>query len=139
MTAPAFRRILFATDFSNCSQHAGALALELARRAGARLDVVHVLALHDADPSTAQERLPEVLPTGEGDPHVERLMERALSPELGILHTAREREADLIVVGTHGRKGLAHVLLGSVAERVVQLSDCPVLTVRDPGHTFQRP
>jgi nucleotide-binding universal stress UspA family protein len=47
-----------------------------------------------------------------------------------IVRVAREREADLIVMGTHGRTGLQHVLLGSVAEKVVRLAPCPVLTVR---------
>jgi nucleotide-binding universal stress UspA family protein len=49
-----------------------------------------------------------------------------------IANTARQMKADLIVVGTHGRTGLSHVLLGSVAERVVQTAPCPVLTVRSP-------
>jgi universal stress protein A len=46
---------------------------------------------------------------------------------------------DLIVMGTHGRGALAHVVLGSVAERVVRLAPCPVLTVRNPEHEFVRP
>ena len=51
-------------------------------------------------------------------------------PEAVILEAARERSADLIVMGTHGRTGLAHVFLGSVAERVVREADCPVVTTR---------
>jgi len=51
-----------------------------------------------------------------------------------IVRVAQERDADLIVMGTHGRTGLQHVLLGSVAEKVVRLAPCPVLTVRDSAH-----
>ncbi len=55
-------------------------------------------------------------------------------PAETIVRVARERNADLIVMGTHGRTGLQHVLLGSVAEKVVRLAPCPVLTVRYKGH-----
>ena len=61
------------------------------------------------------------------------------SPFLEILHTAQDQNADLIVLGTHGRTGLAHVLMGSVAERVVQKAPCPVLTVRHPDRKFKHP
>jgi len=52
------------------------------------------------------------------------------TPALRIIEEAKKRRADLIIMGTHGRTGLEHLLLGSVAERVVRLSPCPVLTVR---------
>jgi len=55
-------------------------------------------------------------------------------PAETIVRVAHERGADLIVMGTHGRTGLAHVLLGSVAEKVVRLAPCPVLTVRESRH-----
>ena len=61
------------------------------------------------------------------------------SPSVEIVRAAREYEIDLIVVGTHGRTGLKHVLLGSVAENVVRQAPCPVLTVRHPEHEFVRP
>ena len=60
-------------------------------------------------------------------------------PFLEIIRYAKELEIDLIVLGTHGRTGLAHVLLGSVAERVVRKSPCPVLTVHPKGHQFVMP
>ena len=56
-------------------------------------------------------------------------------PAETIVRVARERGADLIVMGTHGRTGLQHVLLGSVTEHVVRLASCPVLTIRHPAHS----
>ena len=56
-----------------------------------------------------------------------------------IVDTARERHADLIVMGTKGRTGLAHLLMGSVAERVVRLAPCPVLTVRSDAAEVTSP
>ena len=58
-------------------------------------------------------------------------------PAETIVHVAQERAADLIVMGTHGRTGLRHALLGSVAEKVVRLAPCPVLTVRQSEHEVQ--
>jgi nucleotide-binding universal stress UspA family protein len=55
------------------------------------------------------------------------------SPEEVVLRLADDKEVDLIVMGTHGRTGLTHVLLGSVAERVVRAASCPVLTVKPPS------
>jgi nucleotide-binding universal stress UspA family protein len=60
-------------------------------------------------------------------------------PFVEIIRYAREELADLIVMGTHGRTGLVHVLMGSVAERVVRKAACPVLTVRPAGHQFIMP
>jgi nucleotide-binding universal stress UspA family protein len=64
---------------------------------------------------------------------------RVGAPFLEIIHAARTEAVDLIVLGTHGRTGLAHVLLGSVAERVVQKAGCAVLTVRHPDRRFKHP
>ena len=51
---------------------------------------------------------------------------------LEIVNTAKEKEVDVIIMGTHGRTGIAHVIMGSVAENVVRRAHCPVLTVRQP-------
>ena len=56
-----------------------------------------------------------------------------------IIDYACENEIDLIVIGTHGRSGLMHVLMGSVAERIVRKAPCPVLTVKPEGHQFVMP
>ena len=58
---------------------------------------------------------------------------------LEIIQAARDEGVDMIVMGTHGRTGLAHVLIGSVAERVVREAPCPVLTVKNPKHEFVKP
>ena len=60
-------------------------------------------------------------------------------PYVEIVRYARKVSADLIVIGTHGRSGLSHVLLGSVTEKVVRKASCPVLTVRPPDMTFELP
>ena len=64
---------------------------------------------------------------------------RTGNPFVEIVRYAREENIDLIVLGTHGRTGLVHVLLGSVAERVVRQAGCPVLTVRPKTHGFVMP
>ena len=91
------------------------------------------------DPATAEKQMPLFVPA-----ELESLVEskkivRAITAELGVIHEAREQNADMIVIGTHGRTGLSHVLLGSVAERVVRLADRPVLTVRAPADAIKEP
>jgi nucleotide-binding universal stress UspA family protein len=61
------------------------------------------------------------------------------NPFQEIVQFARDRDVDLIVMGTHGRSGLVHVLMGSVTEKVVRKAPCPVLTVRHPEHEFVHP
>jgi nucleotide-binding universal stress UspA family protein len=60
-------------------------------------------------------------------------------PFVEIIRTARDKEVDLIVMGTHGRTGLEHILIGSVAERVIQRAPCPVLSIRLPKQVFSMP
>jgi nucleotide-binding universal stress UspA family protein len=60
-------------------------------------------------------------------------------PFVEIVRYAKEHDVDLIVMGTHGRTGIAHALIGSVAEKVVRKAPCPVLTVRPEGHQFVMP
>ncbi|MEZ6067761.1 MAG: universal stress protein [Planctomycetaceae bacterium] len=61
------------------------------------------------------------------------------APFLEIIRYARQHQIDLIVIGTHGRTGLSHMLMGSVAERIVRKAHCPVLTIRPEGHSFVMP
>ncbi len=136
-----FEHVVVATDFSAASRPALDLAVSMAGMSGA-LHVVHVCEIPSyvdlgvpmdlLSPLTedAEGRLRELMktvqaraPGAQGEVRVGVAWEQ-------ILAAAAEHGADLIVLGTHGRRGLAHAMMGSVAERVVQLSRVPVLTVR---------
>ena len=127
-----FAALLLPTDFSENSEAAGLVAREIARRWGARLHIAHVVSpLTDpADAAARLTRLSAVL--GEGL----RVETALLSGRVGrqIIDYARDKKIGLIVLGTHGRTGVSRALLGSVAESVVRLAPCPVLTV--PGDTL---
>jgi nucleotide-binding universal stress UspA family protein len=138
------KRILFATDFSACAQHAEAYAALLAERYDAALDVLHVIELNPGmDPEFPVNVLYLKDLQAQADSQfastLERLRQRKLAvaehravgmPSAQIASMASKYGSDLIVVGTHGRSGLEHILLGSTAERVVTMAPCPVLTVR---------
>ena len=124
----SFSRILVPTDFSPASDQALRQAAVLARAYDLPIHLVHVIAMHGGDPVEAERQLPDCVPEDLLAVVEERSIERALSPELGILHVCRDD--DLVVMGTHGHTGLKHVLLGSTAERMVQLARVPVVTVR---------
>ncbi|HJR00384.1 MAG TPA: universal stress protein [Methylomirabilota bacterium] len=119
--------ILFPTDFSPASEAAGRIAREMALEAGARLHVLHVVP-PVTDPSLPAEHLAQV---GRSLAQGLRIETVLLSGWAGrnIVDYAREKRIDLIVVGTHGRTGITHAILGSVAETVVRLAPCLVLTV----------
>ena len=142
-----WRRILLATDFSAGSDVATQTAIELALNLGAELTLMHVFEIpvyvgmgttfspvdiltpiRDAEVASLEKALA----------HVRERIPKAQSrfddgnPTDRIVAAAGELPADLIVVGTHGRRGASHLLLGSVAERVVRLSPVPVLTIRGP-------
>ena len=94
--------------------------------------LLHVLPLREADTRAAQAELDASVPQDLVDLVEERRVTRSLAAELGIVEEARQLGADLIVVGTHGRTGLPHIRLGSVAARVVEQAAVPVLAVRAP-------
>jgi len=142
-----FNNVLFATDFSECSDFALDYALSLARQYQGRLNIVHVIN-EPVDlrgfyvPHISFEKLEEEIEAG-----ARKMMESFCRTNLGefsnyetfiipgiaydeIIKKAVELNADLIVLGTHGRTGLDHVLFGSTAEKVVRKSPVPVLTIR---------
>jgi universal stress protein A len=147
MTAQHF---LVPTDFSADADQALEYAIALASKLQARLTLLHVLLSLPPVPEGAPDRgLPEVylrqraaeakqaLATRQ-----QRVQDAGLEghsllvygmPFQGILDTAQEQKVDLIIMSTHGRTGLKHVLLGSVAEKVVRLAPCPVLVTRSHG------
>jgi nucleotide-binding universal stress UspA family protein len=142
----AISKIVVGTDFSEISERALGLALDLAERSEGTVELVHAYASPSfnlpiegavmASASYAAEQSGKL--QAQLDATVARHSHRGLriSTHLrnGVAYEelcnfARQVGADLIVVGTHGRSGPAHALLGSVAERVLRLADCPVLTV----------
>src|ERR1051326_319229 len=129
-------RILVATDFSLCSLRALEHAEELARKLDAELVLLHaervpVAGSEIADPThvAAERELARTIQLLRNHRFKVRSLLRAGAPDEEILNVAETERASLIVIGTHGPKGVAHMLLGSVAERVVRSAPCPVLTV----------
>ena len=128
MTASlTIREVLFATDFSEASRLAGETAAEVARHFGARLHVLHVVP-PVSDPTPAPAALRAVAA------ELEKGLSIVMATTSGrvarqIVDYARRRAIDLIVLGTHGRTGVSHALLGSVAEAVTRRAPCRVLTV----------
>jgi nucleotide-binding universal stress UspA family protein len=141
------RTILVPTDFSATSDAALEYAREVAERFGASLHLLHVLQDPFVNGPLATEAYltdtPGVRTTILEDAkariahrltatdHAEVVFGRGAET---IVEYAADRRIDLIVMGTHGRTGMAHLLLGSVAERVVRTAPCPVLTVRAEPH-----
>jgi nucleotide-binding universal stress UspA family protein len=151
------KRILCPLDFSESSDHALRYAAAMAEQFHAELILLHVvepiLAALPGDPmlpntqqadiddlvDACRERLDRAVGTVATDGlKVQPLVLNGM-PFVEIIRCARDREADLIVLGTHGRSGLAHLLIGSVAERVVRKAPCPVLAVKHPEHAFVMP
>jgi len=146
-------KILTPTDFSDPSRQALNYACELAKRFGAELRLLHVVQppstvavygtpvpeeiLHP-EPAAQQELEKLEVPGGDQIREIVREIQTG-PPFVEIVRYAKANDVDLIVMGTHGRGGIVHALLGSVAEKVVRKAPCPVLTVRDKGHQFVMP
>ena len=150
------KRILLPTDFSPYSGTATKYACELATRFDAELHLLHTLEVHLASTPTFGMGLAIPMYVNESRTAAEAALAGVLDPEwsagrkvvkavvegspkVEIVRYARTQAIDLIVLATHGRSGLAHVLIGSVAENVVRTAPCPVLTVRPEGHQFVMP
>jgi nucleotide-binding universal stress UspA family protein len=144
----SFKTIVVGTDFQASSQRAVALAANLAQASGGELVVVHTFELPTYGYSGMEMSAVDwVTPMQDAAKQslnalVAELTQRGSKARgvLGvgaaweqILHVAKDVKADLVVVGTHGRVGMLHALLGSVAEKVVRMCPLPVLTVRGPG------
>jgi len=139
-----FNRILVATDFGEASERALELALELAARFDSELTLVHIwefpsfeyldglptpneFAEHVAE--AARARMDATIRTIEPRHANVRSIVKMGIVWLALLHAAEEAKSDLIVLGTHGRRGIKRAILGSVAEKLVRLAHVPVLTV----------
>jgi nucleotide-binding universal stress UspA family protein len=138
--------ILVPVDFSPHAERALDYAIMLARKLPARLLLLHVIHALPLGVTEMGSALPEAyLQDIESEVHqslgkyLQRLREAGLEGETAIVHgvpfekiaqIAKARKVHLIVIGTHGRTGLEHLFLGSVAEKVVRLAACPVLVTR---------
>lgn len=150
MTAEHF---LVPVDFSEYADHAIDYAVSLAQRLQARLTLLHVIqplivggadmgmGLPYAYVQQLEEEIGQSMQTCLDRVHAAGLQGEGIVvhgiPWHEIVNTAKNRHHDLIIMGTHGRTGLKHVLLGSVAEKVVRLAPCPVLVVRPPENQDQ--
>jgi universal stress protein A len=151
LMAMEWKTLLVPHDYSPCADRAVALAADLARHHGARIVLAHVTDLHgltaDAlvpDRESGQMVRADAYARAEATRELERRADSLRAAELPvdiaigfgdvadqILELAGETKADVIVMGTHGRTGLAHMLIGSMTEKVLRRASVPVLTVRD--------
>lgn len=157
----SIRSLLVPVDFSSCSNTAAAWAADLAARFGAAVTLLHIVELPRGldraalvNPGGAADVA--MLPIGDwasdsGRKQLNRMARSLASrgvqidlrveegaPVQTILSIADELQPDAIVMGTHGRKGLAHAFMGSVAERVVRGATCPVITLKS-DHAVEQP
>ena len=146
MPTPRYAHIAIATDFSEPAERAVAIGADIAQRSGAEVTLLHVfdpspyvLLLEPRSPDQAEQAMGNAARkelerlAGEHLENVERVRSVALrhaSAPAGICDYAREHDIDLVVVGTQGRTGLARVLMGSCAARLVRHAHCDVLVVR---------
>jgi nucleotide-binding universal stress UspA family protein len=144
------KRILFPTDFSRCADQALEHAVFLAEKYDAEIHVLHAVTLFNDQPEVVNdefdetekmikklEDIAELQLNKVSDAHEDddikiiKVQTRGISAAPAILDYAAENSIDLIVMGTHGRRGLGHFFLGSVAEEIVRVSECPVFTIRE--------
>ncbi len=144
-------KVLFPTDFSDCADQALSHAVYFAETYEAELHLLHAIVLHGYDPYNPEQDLPgleerlyaqqhqdaalrldeSIRTHATGNMEIVQVEKRGVSVAPVILDYANEHGIDLIVMGTHGRRGLGQLFLGSVAEEIVRRSACPVLTVRE--------
>lgn len=150
------KRILCPTDFSEQSSQATKYSLAFAKQFNAELHLLHILEVHAGSTplfGAGLAPLPRVQESKQqADVELARMLDsdqcsgiRVVRkttdgvPFVEIISYARANDIDMIIMGTHGRSGVTHMMIGSVAERVVRKAPCPVLTVRPDGHQFVMP
>lgn len=142
------KQVLVAVDFDEMSNVALNYARSLARTFGARLHVLHVMENpfmramandpHAIEAGITRRLLDTLTDEDRTALHAVPVIRTSDSPPEEIIKYAQAEQIDLIVLGTHGRPGVAHFLMGSVAEKVVRTAPCPVLTLRHPEREFVR-
>jgi len=148
------KKILCPIDHSDGSKEALKYAVSFAMKNEAKLYLLHIIDIRSFDESidTMAAQIPndetikqlktklfECIPEEiRSDMQIEALVVQGI-PFAEIISIAKTNKVDMIVMGTHGRTGLAHIMIGSVSEKVVRKAHCPVLTVRQSGHKFVMP
>lgn len=145
----AMKKVLVPIDFAEASDAALIYARNLAKTFGADLHVLHVMenlflrpmannpaAIEAGIANRLTERITD---DDRQNLHAVAVMRKSDTPAEEIVRYAEQEHVDLIVMGTHGRVKMAHLLMGSVAEKVVRTAPCPVLTVRHPEREFVVP
>ncbi len=150
-----FKKILYPVDFSDYAEEILDYAVAIATRFEAELHLIHVIpnlnyftpyeSFLTPENMVAIERNIE----GEVERDFDKLTKKLAMPVVKVVKTGvtfveiidyiKEAGIDLVVMGTHGRSGIEHILIGSVAEKVVRKAPCPVLTVRPKSHKFSMP
>ncbi len=150
----SLKKILCPIDHSDCSKEALKYAVSFAMKDEAKLLLLHIIDIRSfnegLDAMSTQipneetleqlrvkllDCIPEEI---RDDMDVEALVIQGI-PFAEIIGTAKEKEIDMIVIGSHGRTGISHMMLGSVSEKVVRKAPCPVLTVRKSDQKFSMP
>ncbi|RKZ30787.1 universal stress protein [bacterium] len=149
-------KILLPTDFSEHSKAAAPYAVDIASRYGAELHIIHVFDENALDPlyfsysGTVGEYFDKVKEGFDsevdsflsdidtGDLTIVPILSNG-NPFVEIVRYAKNNDIDMIIIGTHGRTGLSHMLLGSIAEKVIRKAHCPVLSVRRADFEFIPP
>jgi len=153
MQDQVFKKILFPTDFSVASDYAMSYAISMAKRYKAKFFLLHVVdTTYDISgfyiPHISAEKLMQEMEeaaekklTNISSAISRRIKAREIVVKSGIPHKeilkfAKDKGVDMIIMGTHGKAGLDHLLFGSTTERVLRQASCPVLTIRPPKDMF---
>jgi len=156
---PGIKKVLFTTDFSEIANQALPYAIKMAKVSGAELIMLHAITLYEHDPNDPEHHFPSLQTycsevegaaesgfqvcierIGDSGVKVRKAIVQGISPHAAILEFVRdEGDIGLIVMSTHGRSGLSHVLLGSVTENVIRYAGCPILVTKSPEHEFIDP
>lgn len=156
---PEINKVLFPTDFSKLANHALPYSIKMAKIFNAELVMLHAVTLYEHDPNDPEHHFPSlqaycaevskladsdfqvcIEEMGEVGVTVQQKVVQGISPHAAILEFVKdEGDIGLIVMSTHGRSGLSHILLGSVTENVIRYAPCPVLVVKQPEHEFIDP
>tara|TARA_B100001964_G_scaffold153001_1_gene168344 strand:+ start:510 stop:968 length:459 start_codon:yes stop_codon:yes gene_type:complete len=150
----SLKKILCPIDHSDCSKEALRYAVSFAMKDKAKVVLLYIIDIRSfneglgaisaqiPNEETVEQlrvKLLDCIPEEiRDDMDIEAIVAQGV-PFAEIISTAKEKEIDMIVIGSHGRTGISHMMLGSVSEKVVRKAPCPVLTVRQSDHGFVMP